>query len=122
MRAGMLRHRITIQKQSFTQNDYGEQVGTWNDDIHCWANIMPLRGQEYFMGRESNLPQTQSAMSHRVRMRYRTLADGGLITPKEKVKWIHPKTGDTRYFQINSVINPYERNVYLDLMCAEDTD
>ena len=117
MRSGMLRHRIVIQKHSFTQNDYGERVGTWNDDIRAWANIMPLRGNEYFANR-----QNQSAMTHRIRMRYRTLADGSVITPNERIKWTQPKTGNDRYFEINSVINPYERNVYLDLMCTEDTD
>lgn len=117
MRAGLLRHRITIQKQSFTRNNYGEKVGVWNDNINVWAQIQPLRGREYF---ESQ--QVQSAVSHRIRMRYRTLSDGSLITPKERIKWVHPKTGDDRYFEINSIINPDERNVYLDLMCTESTD
>jgi SPP1 family predicted phage head-tail adaptor len=54
--------------------------------------------------------QTTSEISHKIRIRY--LAS---VTPKLRIKF------GTRYFDIVSVINPDERNEYLEMMCRETT-
>ncbi|MBO8183770.1 MAG: phage head closure protein, partial [Archaeoglobus sp.] len=48
MRAGELRHRITIQQMQDTQNEYGEPTKEWVDAATVWASIEGLRGREYF--------------------------------------------------------------------------
>ena len=109
MRAGSLRHRITIQTKTVTRNSYGEESVTWSDNINCWASIEPIRGNEYFSAQ-----QIQSGVTHRITIRYRTLADGTAINPNCRVEY------GTRYFNIQSVLNPSERDISLQLMCIEE--
>lgn len=109
MRAGQLRHRIMIQKKKTSRNSYGEVSVTWMDNMNCWASIEPIRGKEYFSAQ-----QVQAGVTHRITMRHYTLADGTKINPNCRIKY------DDRYFNIQSVINPSERNIMLQLMCIED--
>ena len=105
MKAGSLRHKITIETPSETSDGLGGMTTTWNTLKSIWAAVMPLRGQEYI-----GAMQTTSEISHRVRIRYMSG-----VTPKQRIKW-----GD-RYFDIESVLNPSERNIMLELMCIEQT-
>ena len=108
MRNGDLRHRITIQTRVITKNSYGENTIAWNDDATYWAAIWPVSAKEYF-----NAQQVQAGVTHKIRIRYRTLGDGTRINPECRIKY------NTRYFGIKSVINPDERNIYLDMLCEE---
>lgn len=104
MRAGWLRHRITIQTPATVQSASGQVNPGWSDYLSAWASIEPLRGREYMEGR-----QTQASVDHRVRMRYRAG-----ITPKMQVVF------GSRTFQIVSVINVIEGKRELNLMCREN--
>ena len=109
MRAGRLRHQITIEKQSTTRDSYGEIGGAWTSGLNTWAEIEPLRGSEYF-----NAQQIQAGVTHEIRMRNQTLAGTTGISSKHRIKF------GIRYFNITSVINPYERGgLGLILMCEE---
>lgn len=108
MRAGNLRHRIGIQKKSITKNSYGENVTSWTTDAIVWAAIWPVSGKEYF-----NAQQVQAGITHKIRIRHRTLSASTRINPECRIRY------GTRYFGIKSVINPDERNIYLDIMCEE---
>jgi len=109
MRAGQLRYRVIIENKIKTRDTDGGEVVSWSTNIPVWASIQPLRGQEYF-----NAQQTKAIVSHRIRIRYTQLAASTEITPGEcRINW------DSRYFNIHSVINASERNIYLDLMCSE---
>jgi len=110
MRAGTLRRRITIQKKRIDKNTKGEQTVSWEDDATIWGAIWPLRGTEYFASQ-----QIQSSVSHKIRIRYRTLEDDTKITPNCRIKH-----NTNRYFNIISVIDPDERHIHLDLMCSEE--
>ena len=104
MRAGNLRHQIAIQGRSSTSDGMGGQAySTWADEIIMWAEIDPPKGREFFAS-----GQTQSETITRVRTRHSTG-----ITPIKRVRF------GSRYFDINSVINPDERNRELILMCVE---
>lgn len=103
MRAGRLRHRITIQQKSVSQDAYGEEDATWSTYLQTWASVEPLEGREYMEGRA----QAQ-AVSHRVLMRHR---DG--VTAEMRV--LH----GSRVLQIESVLNTRERDEELELMCRE---
>ena len=65
MRAGWLRHRITIQTPATVQSSSGQVTPGWSDYLVAWASIEPLRGREYMEGR-----QAQASVDHRIRIVY----------------------------------------------------
>ena len=103
MRAGNLRHRITIQAPTEASDGIGGMTTTWSTFKTVWAAIWPLKGAEYIA-----TAQTTSEITHKVRIRY---LSG--VTPKHRIKW------GTKYIDIESVINPDERNIYYEMMCKE---
>jgi len=103
LRAGKLRHHVTIQKPKKVRSKRGAETITYVDDFKAWADIDPPKGREYFAD-----GQKQSAVVTRVVMRYRKG-----VTPQYRVKH------GTRIFHVNSVVNPDERNRELILMCSE---
>lgn len=105
MRAGELRHKITIQELVEQVDEYGTPTGTstWQDVCTVWAAIEPIQGREYVL-----LHSTQSELSARIRIRYRSG-----IKPAMRVVY-----GD-RVFDIQAVIDTQERHIELQLMCIE---
>ncbi|MFC1121884.1 phage head closure protein [Pasteurella multocida] len=106
MNIGKLRHRITLQKQVNTLNEYGASVTEWHDVKTIWAEVRPLAGREYFSAQ-----QVQSEVTTQIFIRY--LPE---ILPTMRVKF------GERFFEIVSVINANEQNIYLQLMCKERID
>jgi SPP1 family predicted phage head-tail adaptor len=105
MRAGRLRHRITIQEFRVTgRNVIGGEVKDWVNVATVWAGIEPIRGREYLAA-----DQPRAELTHRVPMRYRP----GIVPTTMRVKY------GSRVFDIKSVIDPDERHVDLELMCTE---
>jgi SPP1 family predicted phage head-tail adaptor len=100
---GRLRHRVTIQQQSSTQDGYGEQVNTWNDLITVWASVEPLKGREHFAAQ-----QVKTETTTRIKMRYRA----GIVS-KMRVAY------GSKTYDIMSVIDLEERHIELHLMCME---
>lgn len=103
MRSGKLRHRITIQRPIETQGSTGEMSVIWSDFADVAASIEPLRGREFWAAKE-----IQAQVSTRIRIRY---CEG--VTPKMQVQF-----GAKKYL-IDSVIDPEERHIQMDLMCVE---
>ncbi len=103
MNAGKLGKLITIQQQSATQDEYGAQIVTWSSfGIDRWAQVEPLRGREYFTGK-----QIQSGIDTRFTIRY--IAG---ITPKMRILY------NSLSYDIESIINIDERNRELQIMCS----
>lgn len=67
MRAGSLRHRITLQKQERVIDEYGGVSPDlcWTDAATVWASFDRLSGQEFWASQ-----QTQSEASVQIRIRY----------------------------------------------------
>lgn len=105
MRAGRLRHRVTVQRATDSIDQYGDQTPTWTALGTVWASVEPLSGREYFAA-----AQMQSEINARVTLRP---ISGVTITPKDRVKF------GTRYFDVQSVINLEERGRELQLLCVE---
>lgn len=107
MNPGNLRHRITFQKLSEIQNDYGEEIGTdWIDVKTVRASVNPISAREFFAAEKMN-----SEVSHKIYMRYiRSLK----ITPDMRIKF-----GERHFELIGPPINFQERNVDLQLLCKE---
>ena len=47
---GQLDRRIAIQRNSPTQDDYGEPIVSWSDLAVVWAQVTPVSGAERFTG------------------------------------------------------------------------
>lgn len=103
MRAGDLRHRITIQTPAETSDTDAGLAANWTDVATVWASINPISGREYFTAQE-----TASIVTHRVRMRYRTG-----IRPEMRLEF------GQRYFRIDTIIDRDERRRELEIMCHE---
>lgn len=104
MRAGKLRHRITIQSKSTTsRGTYGEEIITWGTYKQVWAELDPPKAREFFANK-----QTQTEITTRIRIRYLENIDNSM-------RIIY----DGRTFDINAIINPDEKNKELILMCNE---
>ena len=72
-----LSERVTLQQKSVTKNGIGEELVTWADIATVWAEVIPLRGREFFAAN-----QIQQAADIRVRIRERA----GL-TPDLRLVW-----------------------------------
>lgn len=71
MRAGKLRHRITIQKTGMTQDPVtGEMVTGWTEFAKAWASVEPLSVKE-FIASEAG----QSEVTARITLRHRAGLD-----------------------------------------------
>lgn len=110
MRAGKLRHRITIQTNAPTQDGIGYPVESWSaiTNGEMYANVVPLRGREYMEAKA--LQDEHTAV---VTIRYR---DDVAITPLLRV--LH---GSVTY-DVMSVVDVGGRQRMLELMCREVTD
>lgn len=105
MRAGRFRHFITVQQATETRDALGEPIPAWSTYAQFWAEVKPLVGREYFTAQ-----QDVTRVTHRIACRY----DSALtITAKMRVSW------DSRFFDIEAVLNIYERDRELHLMCVE---
>ena len=66
MRAGMLRHRVTIQRYELVVDDYGAPLHreSWKDVATVWASVEAMSGRDFFAAR-----QEQSEVTHTAQMR-----------------------------------------------------
>ncbi len=103
VKAGALRHRVTLQTVGETPDGGGGFTAAWTDGATVWAAIEPLRGRERLHAQQLETPVT-----HRVTIRHR---DG--VTAKMRIKF------GTRILNIRAVVNPSERNRTLELLCEE---
>jgi len=106
MRAGALRHRITIQEPTSSVGALGEKIKSWADVSTIWAAIEPLRGREFLEAH-----QIEAEITTRFIIRYKS----GLNT-RMRIKF------GIKYYKIESIINPDERNRYLEIMALETED
>lgn len=95
MRAGKLRHRVTLQARSMTQDpNTGAMVEGWADTDTVWASVEPLSVREFIAAQSS-----QSEVSARIVIRYRSGIDATMrILHRDKIYNIEgvladPKTG-----------------------------
>jgi SPP1 family predicted phage head-tail adaptor len=106
MRAGRLRHRITLQQLvagSPQQKATGEPDESWVDYLETWASVEPLSGRELFAAQEHH-----SEITTRIRVRYRAG-----ITAKMRVVF------GQGIYNIHAILNREMRNIELELLCSQ---
>lgn len=107
VRAGRLRHRVTIQTRSQSVNEYGEPSNSWSELDQVWAAIEPINGDERV---EMQSSARQGHTSHRVTVRYLANVDA-----TDRVLF------GSRVLEIVSVLNFDEKDEFLTLLCREKT-
>lgn len=105
MKIGNLRHRVSLQQKTITEDALKQQSETWMNIATVWAVIEPLSGREYFAAKQIN-----AEISVRITLRYLP----GVTTEVRAVF-------GGRIFEVLSVVNPEERCESLILMCKEVT-
>lgn len=104
MRAGQLRHRITILTPSGEVRDsYGGVTPQWSELAKPWAEIIPVSARELEVARGYS-----PTVSHQIRIRYRTD-----INSRCTISYA------TRSFSINGVVDPDGRRRELLMYCTE---
>lgn len=103
MRAGKLRHQITINTVTTTQNEHGEDVPTPVAFATVWADVHQLNGTELWRAQQVN-----SVATHRVMLRY---LPG--VTPEMSI--LH----QGRTLNILDVNDVDGRHKEIDLTCKE---
>ena len=104
MRAGTLRHRVTIQKPTEgAANSYGETVDTWSNVCTVYASVIMQAAREAF---EAGKVQPEATVEVIVRYRYD-------LTSEKRFKF-----GD-RLLYIDSVVAD-ERRRQQTCLCHED--
>jgi SPP1 family predicted phage head-tail adaptor len=105
IRAGELRHRVTIEKDTLSApTGTGQRDKIYSEFAKVWADVKSLSGRELEQAR--NITAT---VTHTLHIRY--LKD---ILLTYRVKW-----GD-RILQINAAIDPENRRRELFLYCTEE--
>lgn len=103
MQAGQLRHKIALQSPTEVSDGLGGVTVTWSTQHKCYAEIDPPKGRQFFVA-----GQKQNEVVQRIRIRYYSS-----VTPEWRVRF------GTRYFDIESIIDPDERNIEQIMMCTE---
>jgi SPP1 family predicted phage head-tail adaptor len=101
MRAGWLRHRVTIQEKVVTRDAYGEEDFTWADVLTVWGSIEPARGREFLQATAE-----QVTYDTIIRLRYRDD-----ITPENRILW------NGQAYDVRSVVSILEKGRELEVQC-----
>jgi len=111
MRAGRLRHRLNLQQQVETKDEYGAAIITWSTTATVWGGVEALYGFE-----ATTADQVSSQLQVRVVIRYDT-AWAGIDTT-----WRVMDANTSRKYDISSVIQPEQRsrpNTVIEMLCFE---
>lgn len=103
MRAGTMRHRVTLVTVTTAEESGGAGYTESESTATVWADVQPISGAEGVVAGAERAPLT-----HTVRMRYRSG-----VTPRSRIKL------GSRVLYITSVANVGERNRELLLSCEE---
>lgn len=106
MRAGRLKHLVTLQSPTGSQDAVGQRTTTWIDEAQVYADIIPLKADTRIAAAQGRMSTT-----HRVRLRHSPIS--ARIDGSWRIYY------DDRIFTIDSVINVDERDREFELLCTE---
>lgn len=103
---GRLNRKVKIYRYVTIETELGSSKQVLAYDRTVWAELRPTRGTEFLeYYKEAN------ALQFKVTMRYRPE-----LTEKDVLVY------NGRQFEINSIINIMEANIYLEVYCTESKD
>jgi SPP1 family predicted phage head-tail adaptor len=103
MRAGELRHRITIQQQTISRDSYGAEVPEWSTLATVWAKIVTTSGAEQIEAAQV----ATATLTHEVTIRWRSD-----VQPTMQVLW------GSRTLTIRAVVDDNVKRMLI-LSCDE---
>lgn len=103
---GALRHRITIQQLTVSQDAAGGTVSSWSTFATVWGAVEPLSGREFWQAQQAN-----SEVQGRIRIR--NLAG---VKPEMRIVF------GTRTYEILSIVQPEQRPIEIHLLYKEAID
>lgn len=109
MKAGDLRHRVTIQQNTPTANAFGERVDSWVSFATVWAAVEPISSDSGGGGNERWLQQVAAEVAEattRIRLRYQP----GITTAMRA-------THRGNIYDFEAVINRETRDREIWLLC-----
>jgi SPP1 family predicted phage head-tail adaptor len=111
MQAGPLNRRVSIQSQTASQDELGQQLQTWAPIYSCWAAIDIQQSQLLY-----STAEFMSKVTYRVTMRWTSSV---VITAQQRVVYKEPTTGVLHTYQIIAPLNTKAANTELVLLCYE---
>jgi SPP1 family predicted phage head-tail adaptor len=109
MRAGNLRHRVTVLDRSEVADGHGGFTQQQTTVCEIWASVQPLGGKEL-----NRAQQVDPRMSHRVMLRYRTD-----ILTRHILVYHDPRRGDRELSIVAPPMDVGERHLAIELRCSE---
>lgn len=106
MRGARYRFPIVVERNTPTQDSFGDEVDSWGIFAIRRADILPLRGREWWAA-----DVRSGDVTHRIMMRYDTLLI--TMTTKDRIAY------ESRYFDIKSIILSAGRTRELEVMAIE---
>lgn len=103
MRAARRNRRVTIERSTPTQDDFGAEVEGWATLKKVWAHIKPIGGGEREQG-----GRVDAQVTHEINIRKTD------ITPQDRI--VH----GVRIFHINRVLNVLEDDREIMIEAIED--
>lgn len=101
--AGMLREKLTIQRQELTQDALGGDVKQFVSIASVFGYVRPTGGSERVFGQ-----QLEATITHKIVIRYRTN-----INPADRILL------RSEPLQIRRILNLEMRDKFLELHCEE---
>ena len=111
MRAGRLRHKLTLERRSTTKSTTGNPVDTWTALGERRASIEPLMGKEFYATSAEH-----SRLTTRIRLRHDRIT--AKLRPYDRM--IDISSSPAVIYDIESIQNPREKDRELVLMCVND--
>lgn len=102
MKAGKLRHKVTLLQPLDSITDKGDDEITYDtaNGVQLWANIEPLQGRELQFAM-----QVRGDVTHRIEMRY-----NANINHRSILRWVDG-AGNTRTFNLGPNVDPELRGI-----------
>lgn len=101
MKAGILKHQITVQRYTVTNDPYGGEIKAYTDLNTIRAQVKPISAKEI------NEAGSVNEITHKITVRYTDIIENDIIV------------FGTRKFEIITIINTDESNKELILISKE---
>lgn len=108
MRAGILRHRVTVQSRSAAVDALGQESLAWADMATVWADVSPLSGRELLLAQAG-----RSEVSHLVTIRFQRQFADPVAMAKCRLNY------NGRLLNIAASRDIDEVHQYIELSCTE---
>nr|KEH88880.1 putative phage head-tail adaptor [Clostridium novyi A str. GD211209] len=103
---GRLNKRITFLQYKDVENEVNDIEHKLQEIKTVWAEINPVRGREYLENKK-----LQAELTYKVTIRYTNQINTDMIIRFKN-----------KLLNIKDIINPYESNRWLEIMCVEKVE